>query len=126
VQSVPGLRGDTVSPLVTIARAVGGVFTLDTGRQLHYPWVIAAVVLAVVTLLRWPLAYGAYAAVSVLAALGAEHLGSFERYAWGAFPIVLTAATLAKSPRAERVLLALSAAAMGAYAVAAFIGAYVP
>lgn len=126
VQDIPGLRGDTVFPLVTLGRAVAGTFTGDFGRQLHYPWVLVIVVLAALALWRWPLEYGAYAAVTVVAALAAEHLGSLERYAFGAFPLVLVTAGLIRSHRTERVVLALTAAAMGAYAVAAFVGAYVP
>jgi hypothetical protein len=66
------------------------------------------------------------AALTVLAGLGAQHLGSFERYAYGAFPLVLAGAGLPRSLWGEWVLLALSGAAMGAYAVAAYVGAYVP
>jgi hypothetical protein len=126
VQDIPGLRGDTVNPLVTLGRAAAGTVTGHFGRQLHHPWVLVLVVLVVLTLRRWPLEYGAYAAVTVVAALAAEHLGSLERYGYGGFPVVLAVATVTRSPRVERVVLALSAAGMGAYAVAAFVGAYVP
>ena len=126
VQEIPGLRGQTQSPLVTIVKAASGVVTGQFGRQLHYPWVLVAVALAVVVLFRWPSSFGAYAAVTVLAAAAAQNLGSFERYAYGAFPILLAGATLTASKRVERVVFVASGALMGAYAVAAFIGAYVP
>jgi hypothetical protein len=126
VQNLDGLRGHTVSPLSTAAHAVAGLLTGETGQQLHYLWIVAAIALVVVVLLQWPPEYGAYAALTVLAALSAQHLGSFERYAYGAFPLVLAGASLTRSARVERVVLVLSGAAMGAYAVAAFVGAYVP
>jgi hypothetical protein len=126
VQNIDGLRGRTVSPLATVAHAVTGLLTGETGQQLHSVWVVAAVALVVVVFLRWPLEYGAYAALTVMAGLSAQHLGSFERYAYGGFPLVLAAAGLIRSVRGERVVFALSGAVMGAYAVAAFVGAYVP
>jgi hypothetical protein len=126
VQNIPGLRGGTTNPLVTLLRSVSGVATLDAGKQLHYPWVVAAVVLCVIVVRKWPMAYAALAIVTVLAALGAQNLGSLERYLYGAFPLVLGAAVLVRRPTTERIVLTLSAAAMGVYAVAAFIGAYVP
>jgi hypothetical protein len=125
-QQVPGLRGHTVFPLVTVARAAGHLVTGDVGAQSHFPWVLVALALAAFTLVRWPASFGWYAALTVLLATAAQHLGSLERYAYGGFPIVLAAAGLLRSERAERAALVLSGAAMGAYAVAAFIGAYVP
>jgi hypothetical protein len=126
VQNIEGLRGHTVSPLATVAHVAGGLLTGEAGQQLHSVWVVGAVALVVVVFLQWPLEYGAYAALTVLAALSAQHLGSFERYAYGAFPLVLAGAGLIRSVRVERTVLVLSGAAMGAYAVAAYVGAYVP
>src|SRR5204863_534819 len=54
VQNIDGLRGHTVSPLATVATAVSNLLTGDLGRHLHFPWVLAAVALVVVLLLRWP------------------------------------------------------------------------
>jgi hypothetical protein len=126
VQNIPGLRGRTVSPLMTVVHAAGGLVSGRLGTQLHNPWVLVVLGLCLAAALHWPLRYAAYAAVTVLAALAAEHLGSFERYAYGAFPVVLAGAGLVRSRRAEQVVLVASGALMGAYAIAAFVGAYVP
>ena len=50
----------------------------------------------------WPASYGAYAAVSILAAVVSSNLDSFERYALGAFPLILVVASLTSSRRVER------------------------
>jgi hypothetical protein len=84
------------------------------------------VALTVVACRRWPAAYGAYAAVSVLVALCARNWGSFERYGFGAFPVVLALASLTARPWAERATLALAAAGMAAYATVGLLLYYVP
>jgi hypothetical protein len=125
-QEVPGLRGRTQLPMVTVGRAIRGLATGDFGAQSHFPWVLAAIAMVVVVAFRWPAAYAWYAAATVVLALSAERLGSLERYAYGGFPLLLAAAGLLRSERAERAVLVLLGATMGAYAVAAFVGAYVP
>jgi len=109
-----------------VARAAGGLATGDLGHELHYLWVPVALALAAVAWRRWPASLGAYAAATVVVALASEHLGSLERYVYGAFPVVLAAASLTASERVGRALLVASGAAMGGYALAAFMGAYVP
>jgi hypothetical protein len=125
-QEVPGLRGRTQLFVITIGHAVRRMVTGDLGTQSHFPWVLVVLALVVVVARRWPAAYAWYAAATVVLALSAQRLGSLERYAYGAFPLVLAGAGLLRSGRVERAVLVVLGATMGAYAAAAFVGAYVP
>jgi len=62
----------------------------------------------------------------LVVSLSSTNLDSFERYALGAFPLVIAASTATSSRRVEVVVLGLSALAMGAYAVLGFVGVVVP
>jgi hypothetical protein len=127
VQSIPGLRGSFAFPLVTVWRALHPHGDPLLARNLtHLPWLVVLTVLVVVTFRRWPLSYAAFAAVTLVLAASAEYWGSFERYGFGAFPVVLALASLTDRRWLERVALSVSAALMGGYAVAAFLNAYVP
>ena len=125
-QNVDGLRGNTTNPVLTVARAVRGLARWDFGRQSHYLAVVLAIVLVAVVARKMAASYSAYTAAVVVTALAAEHLGSVERYVYGAFPVIVAVAALADGERRERALFALSAAALGGYAVAAYVGVYVP
>ena len=57
---------------------------------------------------RWPLSFFLYAAVTVVVAASSEFWGSFERYAYGAFPIVFTVAAADPAAWLERTVLVLS------------------
>ncbi len=93
---------------------------------IRLPWVLVAAVLVVVSCRRWPASYGAYAVVTVVAALAARGLGSFERYAFGGFPLVLALAAVTAAPWAERLTLSVSSALLAGYATLAFLLYYVP
>ncbi len=96
------------------------------GSALHLPWAVLALGLLVVTLRRWPVAYGALAAAVLIVALTAANLDGFERYALSAFPLVLAGATVTSGPRVERAVLALAAGGLAVYAILAFTNLYVP
>jgi hypothetical protein len=104
----------------------GIVHGQHVGSGLHVPWVIGLSVLAVICLRRWPLSYGVFAVLTLLAAASSANLDSFERYGLSAFPLVMVAASLTANGRLERLLLTVAAAAMGGYAVLAFLNASVP
>ena len=89
-------------------------------------WIAVAGVLIVVAFWRLPASYGAFALCVVVVALSGSNLDSFERYALGAFPLVMAGATLLRSPRIATVTYVLCGTAMALYAVLAFQGAYVP
>ncbi|HWC12581.1 MAG TPA: hypothetical protein VG455_15335, partial [Acidimicrobiales bacterium] len=127
VQNRAHLRGGFADPVSTFVRSTARLLDghlLTNG--IHVPWVVVAVVLVVVACRRWPAAYGAYAALSVLVALCARNWGSFERYAFGAFPVVLALASVTAAAWAERTTLTICAAGMACYATAALLLYYVP
>jgi hypothetical protein len=126
VQNIPLLRGHMVNPVTVVIRALAGVTTGHVGHQGHYITVLVLVVLVMLCWSRWPTAYALFATVSVVAALVAQNLGSLERYGYDAFPLVFVWAGLFQTRLAYRTLLILSAAGMTAYAMVAFVGAYVP
>jgi len=127
VQNRAYLRGGFVDPVSTLVRSTANVLDGHAGLNgMHLPWVVIVVVLTVVVCRRWPVAYGAYAVASLVLALSARNLGSFERYGFGAFPVVLALATITARPWAERAALAICAATMAAYATLAFLLYYVP
>jgi len=120
-------RGTVVDPFTALLHEGRGIMHgHHVGSGLHVPWAIALVVLVVVCFRRWPAAYGAFAAVMLLAALTSRNLDSLERYALSAFPFVLTGASITASVRAERAALVLGVAAMEGYALLAFLNAVVP
>lgn len=127
IQTEAKHRGSFADPLATLAHDTTFLFHgRHIGTGLHVPWVLLAIVLTVVAFRRWPASYGALAAVVIAVAISQTNLDSFERYALGAFPLVLAAASLTSSRRIERAVLALSVAGMVIYGLLAFLGAYVP
>lgn len=127
VQNRAYLRGGFVDPVSTVWRSTGRLLDGHGGlNAMHLPWVVVVVALTVVTCRRWPAAYGAYAVASLVLALSARNLGSFERYGFGAFPVVLGLAAITARPWAERTALTVAAALMAGYATLAFLLYYVP
>lgn len=127
LQSADARRGSFSDPASRLVEAGRDLAAGDRiGSGLHLPWAVAAIVLVVVLLARWPASYGLFAAAVVAVALSADNLDSFERYALSAFPLIAAAAALAKPVWIERPVYALSSAGLAAYAVLAFLGAYVP
>ncbi len=96
------------------------------GSALHIPWVLLCVVLLVLAFRRLPLSYALFAAAVLAVSLTTSNLDSFERYALGAFPLVVVASTLTGRRWVEWSVLAASAAAMAGYAYLAFLGVVVP
>ncbi len=120
-------RGGVADPVRTLAHDASFlVHGHHLGSALHLPWVVLAVGLLVVSLSRWPAAYGAFAAAVLAVSLTASNLDGFERYALSAFPLVLAGATVTAGRRVERSVLALAAAGLALYAMLAFTNLYVP
>jgi hypothetical protein len=121
------LRGDSVDPLSRLWEGVSQMWGPERfGDGLHIPFAIAFVVLLVLTFRWWPASYGAFAALVLVAALGAENLNSLERYGLNAFPLALTLAVAVKDPRVERVAVTVLGGGMVALSSLAWLGAYVP
>jgi len=121
------LRGDAMDPFSRIwdgLHQMVGPERFSDG--LHVPFAIAFVVLLVLTFRWWPVSYGAFAALVLLAAIGAENLNSLERYGLNAFPLALTLAVLAKDPRVDKVVTTVLGAGVVALSSLAWLGAYVP
>ena len=126
-QQIKGLRGPTENPLVVLGHVVRRLSVGDLGKQLHYPWVVLAVIALVAMARRWPLSYSAFALATLAAALASYNLNSIERYLWGCFPFVLVLAEATGSGRAQvRVVMVVSTLLLAAYGLAAFLGSYVP
>jgi hypothetical protein len=127
VQDNPRLRGGTVDPLTHVVDAVGDALDGDRfGAGLHLVWIVVVVALLVVVARNLPASYVAYAGAALLLALTARNVGSFERYAFTTFPLVLGIALVTRRREVDRVVSVLAAAGLVAYCVMAFLGEYVP
>ena len=127
VQQQGGHRGQFAVPVSAMARdVVDALHGHHLGSALHVPWVLVCIGLAVVAWTRLPRGYALFSVAVLVVSLSSTNLDSFERYALGAFPLVVAASTATTSRRVELVVLALSAAAMGAYALLGFVGVVVP
>ena len=127
IQQRGHLRGSFANPIATLDRATRGLLDgSEVGTGLHVPWAILLAIGVVIAFRRWPLAYGAFAAVMLAAGVSSNNLDSLERYALSAFPFVLVAAGLLTREWLERLVLVLSGGAMVGYAVLVFLSAAVP
>jgi len=127
VQEEGGHRGPLASPFSAMWHNADSLLHgHHLGSALHIPWVLLCAVLLVLALRRLPLSYGLFAAAVLAVSLTTSNLDSFERYALGAFPLVVVASTLTGRRWVEWSVLAASAAAMAGYATLAFLGVVVP
>jgi hypothetical protein len=127
VQQQSGHRGQFVVPVSAMWQDVAdAVHGHHLGSALHVPWVLLCVVLLVVAWRRLPGSYTLFAAAVLVVSLSTTNLDSFERYALGAFPLVVAASTATASRRVEVVVLVCSALAMAGYAALGFLGVVVP
>jgi len=127
VQNRAYLRGGWSNPLAIVAETVGDLAGGEFGRNaLHLPWIVVFTALVVVSFRRWPASYATFAAASLVLAVSARNLGSFERYGFGAFPVVLALASVTAGDWSERMVVSLSIALMTGYATVAFLNLYVP
>jgi hypothetical protein len=127
VQQQAGHRGAVTVPVAAMWHNLESVVHgHHVGSTLHIPWVVLCVVLLVVAYRRLPLSYAAFATAVLVVSLASSNLDSFERYALGAFPLVIAASTLTSRRRVELVVLVVAGAGMVGYAVLAFLGVTVP
>jgi hypothetical protein len=127
VQQQLGHRGQFAVPVRAMWHDVGdALHGHHLGSAIHVPWVLVCVVLVVVAWRRLPRSYALFAAAVLVVSLSSTNLDSFERYALGAFPLVVAASTATASRRVELAVLSLSGLAMAGYATLAFLGVVVP
>ena len=127
VQQQGGHRGPITSPLAAMwHNAVSVAHGHHLGSALHIPWVVLCVVLLVLAFRRLPLSYAAFAAAVLAVSLTTSNLDSFERYALGAFPLVVAASTLTTRRWVELTVLVAAGTTMVGYAFLAFSGVVVP
>jgi hypothetical protein len=126
VQLETAHHGGLSDPFVTLAHDARGLLHHHVGTALHVPWVVLGVGLLVVCWRRLPACYTLFAAGVLAVALAGSNLDSFERYALSAFPLTVAAALICRGPRVERTVLVLLPAALGAYALLAFLNISVP
>jgi hypothetical protein len=127
VQQQNGHRGAITVPIAAMWHNLESVVHgHHVGSTLHIPWVLLCVVLVVVAYRRLPLSYAGFATAVLVVSLASSNLDSFERYALGAFPLVIAASTMTSRRGVELVVLAVAGAGMVGYAVLAFLGVTVP
>jgi hypothetical protein len=127
VQQQLGHRGGLTLPVDSIARDFqAALHGHHIGSALHIPWVVVSAALMVVALRRLPLSYGMFAAAVLVVSLTSSNLDSFERYALGAFPLVVAASTFTSRRGVELAVLVVAAGGLASYAFLAFIGILVP
>ena len=127
IQQTASFRGETVDPLRALWRPTAALLTGEvTIDSLRAVWFVGLAALVVVVARRWAASYAVFAVSMLVVALSTTRLGSFERYTFTAFPILLALATVSARPALERVLLAAGGALLGVYGLLALLGAYVP
>lgn len=127
IQQDESFRGDLADPVSTLLRLLGGLLRGELGVQtVRLAWAVVLIGLVVATCRSWPASYGVLAVAVLAVALGTDRLGSFERYGFAAFPVVLHLAAVARTRVAERAVLAVGGGAMAVYGTMALLGRYVP
>ncbi|MGZ8752362.1 MAG: hypothetical protein ACXW1S_05215, partial [Acidimicrobiia bacterium] len=125
IQQSSNLRGRFRDPISSVFDAIGNVADRPTGL-VHLVAIVGCLALLVVVVRRLPASYSAFAGISLLLAVSAENLDSLERYALGAFPLIIGAALLLRRPIVMRVVVSISAFGLLATSTAVFLGRWVP
>ena len=127
VQQESGHRGQLAVPFDAMWHdGLAALHGHHLGSALHIPWILVCAALVVVAWRRLPRSYALFAAAVLVVSLTSTNLDSFERYALGAFPLVIAASTCTSRRPVEVVVLVASGAAMAAYATLGFLGIVVP
>lgn len=100
IQSSAQLRGGFVPPWTSLHGALDALGSGDRlGSGLHLVWAIVVLACVVAAARRLPASCTVWAAASILVALCAPNLDSFERYALVTFPVVVGAGVITARPR---------------------------
>ena len=127
VQQQSGHRGRLAAPFDAMGHAaIDALHGHHLGSALHIPWAVVCVALTVVAWRRLPRSYAVFSLAVLVVSLSSSNLDSFERYALGAFPLVVAASTFTSRRSVELAVLIASATAMAGYATLSFLGSVVP
>ena len=128
VQTNHKLRGGAlVSPLPAARNAMHGLLSGQISTQApHLLWIVVALGLLVVCARRLPLSYAALAGTIIVLGATARDFQSFERYAAGAFPLLLSAAALSFTKAQATAAAAAAGGTLTAYTLLAALHLYVP
>lgn len=127
IQTSPSFRGAPWGALGAVQKAATSLGTGSVSLEsVRVVWVVVALLLIVVLVRRWPASYGALAVASLVVALAASRLGSFERYALTTVPAALALATVARTDAVRTGLLVTFGSAMALYGLLGLGGVYVP
>ena len=120
------LRGDIAEPVTRLLNAFVDAVKGDEGEALHLIAAVIIVGLTVVAVRKLSTDLWIYVVPSTLLLVAAENLNSMERYALGAFPLVMAAAIVSRHHLLDRWLPTASAVGMVAASTLMFNGVYVP
>ncbi|GAC1441538.1 MAG: hypothetical protein NVSMB55_09630 [Mycobacteriales bacterium] len=128
VQTTLRLRGGTlVSPVAAADTAVRGLASGQIPTQApHLAWVVITIVLAIVCARRLPVSYLVFAVAIIVLGATARDFQSFERYAAGAFPLLVAVASLRASSAWATAAAVTSGALLAGYTLLAALHLYVP
>ena len=88
IQQRHNLRGSFANPLATLDHAARGLLDgTEVGTGLHVPWALLLAVGVILAFRYWPVSYGAFAAVMLVAGVSSSNLDSLERYALQRVPV---------------------------------------
>lgn len=127
-QTHPGRRGGTfINPLVLTLKTLRGLPQGEvTGASVHLLWAGVALALLVVVVKRLPLSHAVLTGLTLVLALTARNMSSFERYAASAAPLLLAVALVLSTSRRRRAALVVAPPVLLSYSVVAFLHLYVP
>jgi len=125
IQQSSNLRGSFRDPISSVIDTATNLADRPTGL-IHLVAIVGCIALLVVVIRRLPASYSAFAALSILLAVSAENLDSLERYALGAFPLLIGAGLLLRTPRVMRIVVAASGLGLLATSTAVFLARWVP
>jgi len=127
VQQQSGHRGQIAAPFDAMWHdGLAALHGHHLGSALHIPWILLSAALVVVAWRRLPASYTLFSVAVLVVSLSSSNLDSFERYALGAFPLVIAASTCTSRRPVELGVLVASGAALAAYATLSFLGIVVP
>jgi hypothetical protein len=126
IQQDPTLRGGFRDPVSAIVDAIGDGFGSRPSAAVHVATAVVCLALLVVVARRLPASYTVFSAASLLLALSAHNLDSFERYAFSAFPLLIGAALVVRTPLVTRLVLAGSTLGLVVTTTVVYLGRWVP